>query len=99
MSKEAIKDVQPRGVCWTHAADYESRTVRSEAYFKMTQVAKIRDMFLGSGGNLQKTVSTLNSDLLPDEGEFGIKPEEVVELVDWASRNEVSLVRKINDKL
>ena len=93
-----MKEVQPRGVCWTHAADYDSKIVRSEAYFKMTQVAKIRDIFLGSGGDLRKTVFALNSDLLPDEGEFGIKPEEVVEIVDWASRNEVLLVRKINGK-
>lgn len=96
MSKEVLKDVQPRGVCWTGVADYDSGTVRSEAYFRMTPIAKIRDIFLGSGGNLRTTVSTLNSDLLPDEKEFGIKPEEVIAIVDWFSRHEVVVVQKIN---
>lgn len=96
MSKEAIKETQPRGICWAGAADYKSGTVRSEAYFNMTPIAKIRDIFLGSGGNLQKTLSVLNRDSLPGEEEFGIKPAEVIEIVDWASRHEVVVIQKIN---
>lgn len=96
MSKEVIKDVQPRGVCWAGAADYNLGTVRSEAYFRMTPVGIIKKIFLESGGNLRETVSTLNRDLLPDEKEFGIKPAEVIEVVDWASRHEVVVVQKIN---
>ena len=91
-----MKDVQPIGVCWAHSADYVLGTVRSEAYFKMIPVRKVRDIFLESDGNLRRTLSTLNSDLLSDEEEFGIKPEEVIEIVDWASRNEVLVVQKIN---
>ncbi len=96
MTKEVIGEIQPSGVCWAGAADYELGIVRSEAYFRMTPVASIRDIFLESGGNLRKTLSILNRDILSDEKEFSIKPEEVIEIIDWASRNEVLVVQKIN---
>lgn len=89
------RELQPKGVFWVGRVENDVEIV-SEAHFishglNYGKVSEIVKLYLESDGNLKKTVEELNEELSDFEiEEFGIRPDEVVELVDWASRNSVT---------
>ncbi|HEY5600483.1 MAG TPA: hypothetical protein VIK81_00160 [Patescibacteria group bacterium] len=84
------KEVQPRGVFWVgnKVSDVE---VTSEAFYKQHgRVGDIVRLYLENKGNINKTVNELNEDLEIDLKPFAISADEILKLVDWASRNPIT---------
>jgi len=76
--------------------DYEAGVARSQAYYKMMRVSEILEVVEKTDGDFNRAADVLNWDADPYDDFLIFRPQEIVRIVEFASRNPISTETPIN---